>query len=90
MPPSFLSASHILHSGMGAIKTHDWTPRKRSRVLALVDGGKHSIREISRLLNIPKSTVSDIKQRGMSNSKPKSGRPVKLSVQDKCRIDAYI
>lgn len=75
---------------MGAVKTHDWTPRKRSRVLALVDGGKHSIREISRLLSIPKSTVSDIKQRGTPNSKPKSGRPALLSPCDKRRIDAYV
>lgn len=75
---------------MGAIKTHDWTPKKRSRVLALVDGGKHSIRDISRLLNIPKSTVSDIKQRGTPISKPKSGRPSKLTPRDKRRIEAYV
>src|SRR5579862_6175401 len=75
---------------MGAKKTHVWTPKKRSCVLALVDGGKHSIREISRLLNIPKSTVSDIKQRGTPNSKPKSGRSSLLSKHDKRRLDAYI
>ena len=75
---------------MGAVKRHDWTPRKRSRVLALVDGGKHSIRQISRLLDIPKSTVSDIKQRGTPNSKPKSGRPAVLSSRDKRRINAYV
>src|SRR5438270_12793895 len=34
-------------TAMGAIKTHNWTPRKRSRVLVLIDGGKHSVREIS-------------------------------------------
>ena len=73
---------------MDAVKARHSTLRKRSRVLALVDGGKHSIRQISRLLDIPKSTVSDIKQRGTSNSKPRSGRPALLSERDKRRIDA--
>lgn len=75
---------------MGAVKTPHWTHQKRSRVLALVDGGKHLIRQISRLLDIPKSTVSDIKQRGTPNSKPRSGRPAPLSERDKRRIDAYV
>jgi transposase len=75
---------------MGAVKVHNWSPKKRSHVLALIDGGKHSLREISRQLNIPKSTVSDIKQRGTPLSKPKSGRPSKLSARDKRRIDAYV
>src|SRR5579859_7457169 len=75
---------------MSAVKTHDGTPRKRSHILALVDGEKHSIRQTSRLLDIPKSTVSDIKQCGTPNSKPKSSRPALLSKRDKRRIDAYI
>ena len=75
---------------MNTVKTHDWTPRKRSHVLALIDSGKHSIRQISQLLNISKSTISDIKQCGTSNSKPKSSHSALLSKWDKCRIDAYI
>lgn len=74
---------------MKPTKTHDWIPRKRSRVLDL-DGGKHSIPQIAQLTGLPKSTVSDIKKQTTSNSKPKSGRPKVLSDRDKHRINIYI
>jgi transposase len=56
----------------------------------LAEGGKHTIREIANQLNMPKSTVYDITQRGTPNSKPKMGHPAILTAQDKRRIDLYI
>ena len=75
---------------MRPIKTHEWTPRKRSQVLGLTNGGRHSIREIARLVNMPRSTVYNIQLRGTPNSKPKMGRPRVLTAHDKRRINLYI
>ena len=72
------------------IKRHDWTPKKRSRVLALVEGRRHTIREISDIVGIPKSTVGDIKTRNTATTKFKSGRPRKLTAHAKRRIERYI
>ena len=71
-------------------KTHDWTPRKQSCVLALFEGGKHNVHEISFLTGIPKSTVSEISTLGTPTSKPKTGRPKLLTARDKRRINMYI
>ena len=71
-------------------KKFDWSPKKRSRVLALIDGGRHSIREIGDIIGIPKSTVHDIKTRNVATTKPKSGRPKLLTIHDKRRIHRYI
>ena len=65
------------------IKQHDWSPEKRSRVLALIDGRRHTIQEISDIVGIPKSTVGDIKTRNIATTKFKSGRPRKLTVHAK-------
>jgi transposase len=59
------------------IKQQDWSPKKRSRVLALVEGGRHTIREISDIVGIPKSTVGDINARNIATTKFKGGRPRK-------------
>ena len=75
---------------MRPVKTHDWTPRKRSRVLALWESGRFSIRDISAQLDIPRSIIHDIAKRGTPNSKPKLGRPKLLSARDKRRIDMFI
>jgi hypothetical protein len=71
-------------------KKHDWSPKKRSRVLGLIDGGRHTIREISDIVGIPKSTVGDIKTRNIATTKFKCGRPKKLTVHAKRRIERYI
>ena len=71
-------------------KTHDWTPRKQSCVLALFEGGKYNVYEISFLTGIPKSTVSEIGTLGTPTSKPKMGRPKLLTARDKRRINMYI
>jgi transposase len=64
-------------------KKFDWSPKKRSRVLGLVDGGRHSVREISNITGIPKSTVQDIKTRQIAKTKFKLGRPKLLTAHDK-------
>jgi len=55
-----------------------------------VEGGRHSIRERARLINMPPNAVHNIKKRGTLNSKPKLGRPQTLTDRDKRRIDIYI
>jgi transposase len=75
---------------MKPIKTQEWTPRKRSQVLRLTRGGRHSVREIARILNMPPSTVHNIQKHGVPDSKPKMGRPRTLTARDKRRIELYI
>src|SRR5438477_2371549 len=83
-------AKYLVVSVMKPKKMHDWTPRKRSRALALFEGGKHNVHEISFLTGIPKSTVSEIGTLGTPTSKPKMGRPKLLTARDKRRINMYI
>src|SRR5207237_2932326 len=75
-PPSALRTTQTIlecHSHMGRPKKeHDWSPKKRSHVLGLFDGGQHTIREISDITGIPKSTVGEIKTR--NNAKTKFNR----------------
>ena len=58
--------------------------------LGLCASGRFPLREITNIINIPKSTVYDIKERGVGVSKPRSGCPRKLSSQDMRQIIRYI
>ena len=58
--------------------------------MSLLDGGRHTIREISDITGIPKSTVGDIKVRNIPTTKFKHGRPTKLTAHDKRRIVRWI
>jgi len=79
------------HNGMGKPKKQcDWSSKKWSRVLALVDGKRHTICEISELTGIPKSTVGDIKTRNTAATKWRCGWPKILTKYDKWQIDRYI
>jgi transposase len=79
------------HNGMRKPKKqHDWSPMKRSRVLGLIDGGRHSIQEIGEIVGIPKSMVGDIKMRNIATTKFKCGRLKKLTVHAKRRIERHI
>ncbi|CAI9555720.1 unnamed protein product, partial [Staurois parvus] len=53
-----------------------------------------SIREISLLLNIPRSTVSGIitkcKQLGIPEAQPRSGRPCKMTELGKCMMERTV
>ena len=67
-----------------------WTPKKRSRALGLIQGGRHSLSEITKITNIPKQTLGDLKKRNTPLSKPRSGRPSKLSDRHKRQIVFHI
>ena len=54
---------------------HEWTPKKKSPVLSLIPGGKHTIRQISFQEHVPRFTVRDIKRRDTVVSEPCSCRP---------------
>ena len=71
-------------------KEHDWSPKKRSRVLGLINGKRHTIREISDITKIPKSTVGDIKTRNIATTRFKRRRPRKLTSHDIRRIVCFI
>ena len=71
-------------------KEPDWSPKKRSHVLGLIDSRRHTIREISDITGIPKSTVGDIKTRNIATTKFKRGRPRKLTTRDIRRIVWFI
>ena len=58
--------------------------------MGLFDCGRHTIREISDITGIPKSTVGDIKTQNISTTKFKRGRPTKLTAHDKRRIVRWI
>ena len=68
------------------MKTHEWTPKRRSRALGLLQGGRHAFSEITQITNIPKGTLGNLKKRGTPLNKPRSGRPPKLSDRDKRQI----
>ena len=72
------------------MKTHEWTPKRRSRALGLIQGGRHSLSEISHITNIPPGTLGDLKKRNSPLSKVRSGRPSKLSPRHKRQIVFHI
>jgi len=72
------------------MKTLEWTPRGRSRVLGLIQGGRHSRSEISQITNIPKGTIGNLKKRNTPLNKVRSGHPPKLSIRDKRQIVFHI
>ena len=53
--------------------------------------GEHSVRNISEILSIPKSTVHDVitkyNEENHTNTAPRSGRPPALSEQDKHQLE---
>jgi transposase len=75
---------------MKPVKKHEWSPKKRQCVLALLDTGRVAIEEIIAYTKVPKSTIYDIKRRGTAFSKPRIGRPQVLSATDKRRLRRYI
>jgi len=72
------------------MKTHEWSPNTRSKVLGLCKGQRHALREITNVTNVPKSTVYDIKRRGTAVSKPRTGRPKKLSARSIRQLIRFI
>jgi transposase len=72
------------------MKTLEWTSKRRSHVLRLIQGGRHSLSEISHITNIPKGSIGNLKKRNTPLNKVRSGRPPKLYVQDKRQIVFHI
>jgi len=72
------------------MKTHEWTPKRWSRALGLIQGGRHSLSEISHITNIPKGSLGNLKKRNIPLNKPWSGHPHKLSIRDKRQIVLHI
>ena len=56
-------------------KTHEWSPTERGKALGLRADPNNSLQDITNIINIPKSTVRAINQRGTGISKPRPGRP---------------
>ena len=45
------------------MKTNEWTPKRRSRALGLIQGRRHSLSEITQITNIPKGTLGNLEKR---------------------------
>ena len=60
------------------MNTCEWTPKRRSRALGLIEGRRHKLREISQITNIPIGTLGDLKKCDMPLTKPRNNRPHKL------------
>ena len=67
-----------------------WTPKRRSRALGLIKGGRHSLLEITKITNIPKSMLQHLKHCNTPLNKARLGRPSSLLEQDKCRVVIHI
>ncbi|CAG8747018.1 14380_t:CDS:1, partial [Funneliformis caledonium] len=70
-------------------KTHKLTPFEREEIVGLSKGG-HSIRNISKILGKPKSTIYDVIMKynkdNCTDTASRSGRPPALSKQDKRQL----
>lgn len=55
-----------------------------------MQGRRHTLTEITQITNIPKGTLGDLKRRGTGVTKPRSGRPKKLTSRDIRHIEIYI
>ena len=72
------------------MKTPHWTPKRRSRALGLLEGGRHSLSEITHITNIPNGTLRHLKKHNTPLNKVRTGRPPKLSPRDKRQIVFHI
>jgi len=72
------------------MKRHEWSETERGMALGLCASERIPLREISNIIHIPKSTVYNIEQRQTGISKPRTGRPKKLSAGDIRQIIRYI
>lgn len=70
-------------------KTRELTDFERGEIVGL-SKGDHSVRDISNILQIPKSTVQDVlkkyRDQGMVSTASRSGRPPILSKQDQRKL----
>jgi len=64
-------------------KSCEWTPKHRGRALGLMQGGQHSLMEISKITKISESTLGHLKKRGTLLNKVRTGLPAKLLPREK-------
>src|SRR5579859_805830 len=69
---------------------HHWSETDRGKALGLCESRRFPLREITNIIDIAKSTVEDIKQRGTGITKPRSGRPKKLTSRDIRQMIRYL
>ena len=72
------------------METHEWTPKRRSIALGLIQGSQHSLSEISHIADIPKDTFGNLKKHNTPLNKVRSDHSSKLSVYNKCQIVIHI
>src|SRR5579859_1884234 len=72
------------------MKTHEWTPKRRSRALGLLQGGRHAFSEITQITNILKGTLGNLKKCDTPLNKSRSDHLPRLSDCDKCQIVLHI
>ncbi len=74
-------------------KSRELTFFERGEIVGL-SKGEHSVRDISKILSIPKSTVHDVitkyNEENCTNTAPRSGRPLALSEQDKRQLGRIV
>ena len=74
-------------------KTREFTPFERGEIVGL-SKGKHSVRDISKILGVPKSTVQDVitkyNEENRTETAPRSGRPLVLSEQNKRQLGRIV
>src|SRR6516162_8647292 len=74
-------------------KICELTPFERGEIVSLSKGG-HSVRNVSEILDKPKSTVQDVitkyNEENRTDTAPKSGRPPALSERDKRQLGRIV
>src|SRR5213078_4441412 len=74
-------------------KTCELTPFERGEIVGLSKGG-HSVRNISKILGRPKSTVQDVitkyNEENRTDAAPRNGRPPALSERDKRQLGRIV
>jgi len=75
------------------LKSRELTSFEREEIVDL-SKGEHSVRNISEILSIPKSTVHNVitkyNEENHTNTAPRSGRPPVLSEQDKRQLGRIV
>ena len=79
-----------MHSIDRIMKTCEWTPKHRSRALALIEDCWHKLREVSQMTNISIDTLGDLRKCDISLTKTRSGRYHRLFEWTKRQVECHI
>ena len=75
---------------MPATKTYKWSPISHDKVLGLVQSGRHSVRNITQIFNVLKSTAYNIKKCGTGQKKSQPSHLKLLDEMTMRRIEWHI